>query len=528
VWLRRSLARDTAALVLGLSLVAAVLMGLAAREILVSSLRASLEDELNREYEGTQAGLAAWRNSARRSAEVLASDPELLASLARGKAGASAARVRLHSLIAREPEALGIAIVRGRDADGLIAVSDWLSSDWPTRVDWRAAPGGQRGSTRLDGTLVEIVRAQVKGVSEPATLIVAVDPLLAFDVREDGPRARTAILDEKGELLVGSRASLELAPPGSGFSVVANAEGHPHLVLRRAIASSPWQFVAAEQIDAAPTTTLAIVVLASLLIASLAGLVAFTVAVRRLQPLLELAEGARRLAAGEAGVQVAIETPHGEVAMLARSFNEMAGRLASGRETLEERNQELLRANEVLEQLSITDGLTHLHNHRHFHDQFAREVKRAERSGQPLCLMLIDIDDFKQLNDRLGHATGDRVLAVVAQLMNAQVRESDYLARYGGEEFAMLLPQTRLEGAIALAEKIRSALAQHLFELAHGGEGVHVTVSIGVAEHATTQGETFDAADRALYDAKGAGKDCVVAAPTLDRPAPPGTERRRR
>jgi diguanylate cyclase (GGDEF)-like protein len=249
--------------------------------------------------------------------------------------------------------------------------------------------------------------------------------------------------------------------------------------------------------------------------------------VRRLQPLLALADGARRLAAGEAGVRVAIETPHGEVATLAHSFNEMAGRLESQRATLEERNQELLRANEVLEQLSITDGLTHLHNHRHFHDQFAREVKRAERSRQPLCLMLIDIDDFKLLNDRLGHAVGDRVLAVAAQLMNGQVRESDYLARYGGEEFAMLLPQTRLEGAVALAEKIRAVLAQHAFALPDSEAHVRVTVSIGVAEHATTADDTFGAADRALYDAKAAGKDCVVAAPTLERPAAPSERRRR-
>jgi diguanylate cyclase len=134
-----------------------------------------------------------------------------------------------------------------------------------------------------------------------------------------------------------------------------------------------------------------------------------------------------------------------------------------------------------------------------------------------LCLLLIDIDDFKLLNDRFGHAAGDRVLAVAAQLMNGQVRESDYLARYGGEEFAMLLPQTRLDGAVGLAEKIRTVLSQHAFTLPETDERVRVTVSIGVAEHATTADETFDAADRALYDAKGAGKDCVVAAQPLAR-----------
>jgi diguanylate cyclase (GGDEF)-like protein len=272
--------------------------------------------------------------------------------------------------------------------------------------------------------------------------------------------------------------------------------------------------------------TMASILGASVLIAGLAGLVAFAIGERRLRPLDELTEGARRIASGESGVRVEVDGAHGEVQVLARSFNDMAGQLEAQRRALEERNGELLRANEVLEQLSITDGLTHLHNHRHFHDQFAREVKRADRSGQPLCLMLIDIDDFKVLNDNYGHAVGDLVLADVAQLMNSQVRESDYLARYGGEEFAMLLPQTRLEGAVALAEKIRTALAQHTFTLPEGGDPVRVTVSIGVAEHAATPDETFDAADRALYEAKAAGKDCVTVAPVRDRPAP--TLRRRR
>jgi diguanylate cyclase (GGDEF)-like protein len=218
---------------------------------------------------------------------------------------------------------------------------------------------------------------------------------------------------------------------------------------------------------------------------------------------------------------------HDEMQMLASSFNEMAGQLEAQRRALEDRNHELLRANEVLEQLSITDGLTHLHNHRHFHDQFAREVKRADRSGHPLCLLLIDIDDFKALNDRYGHAAGDAVLAAAAQIVNAQVRESDYVARYGGEEFALLLPQTELDGAVPLAEKIRVALAEREFTLPDGESSVHLTVSIGVARHSVTADETFDAADRALYEAKGAGKDCVVAAAPLDRPVPLDRRRRR-
>jgi diguanylate cyclase (GGDEF)-like protein len=298
------------------------------------------------------------------------------------------------------------------------------------------------------------------------------------------------------------------------------------VALRRRIQSAPIRVVIALPEASVPAGAVASIFFASLLIAALAGLVAFAVGERRLRPLDELTDGARRLASGESGVRVQLDSAHGEVRLLGRSFNEMAGQLEAQRRALEERNVELLRANEVLEQLSITDGLTHLHNHRHFHDQFVREVKRADRGNQPLCLMLIDIDDFKVLNDTYGHAAGDMVLAAAAQLMNSQVRESDYLARYGGEEFAMLLPQTRLEGAVALAEKIRGALAQHTFMLPEGGEGLRVTVSIGVAEHATTVDETFDAADRALYEAKGAGKDCVIAAPLMDRPSPSARRRR--
>ena len=215
-------------------------------------------------------------------------------------------------------------------------------------------------------------------------------------------------------------------------------------------------------------------------------------------------------------MRVAEKADADEIEELARSFNEMAERLEQGRLELEDRNRELLQANEVLEQLSITDGLTKLHNPRHFQDQFHREAKRVERTDADLCLVLLDIDDFKKLNDRLGHSAGDRVLEAVAQLMNDQIRETDYLARYGGEEFAMLLPDTDVAGAVALAEKARVAVAG-LEVPVLGSEGwVQVTVSVGVASFRESTGVTFDAADRALYEAKAGGKDCVVAADDPD------------
>ena len=240
--------------------------------------------------------------------------------------------------------------------------------------------------------------------------------------------------------------------------------------------------------------------------------ITYALAVWRLLPLLDLAEGARRLAAGEAAVRVDPGRSVDEVRVLAASFNHMARRLDESYQELERRHRELNRANEVLEQLYATDGLTGLHNHRHFQAQLAREAKRAERTGGPLCLVLVDVDDFKLLNDRLGHSAGDRVLQEIARAMAAQIRQTDYLARYGGEEFVLLLPQTGLEGGVALSEKVRGAV-EALDAQMIGPEGrVQVTVSIGLAVYASGPESTFEAADRALYEAKAAGKNRVVIA----------------
>jgi len=250
----------------------------------------------------------------------------------------------------------------------------------------------------------------------------------------------------------------------------------------------------------------------SLILVLLSSIAAFALGARRVAPVVALAQGARRLAAGEAGVRVDTAHARDEILSLAHSFNEMAERLDHNRHELENRNQELVRTNEVLEQLSITDGLTHIHNHRHFQDQLLQEARRAERTGTSLALVLLDIDDFKKLNDRMGHSAGDRVLEAVAEIMNCEIRETDYLARYGGEEFAMLLPNTDREGALALAEKVRLAISQSEIPVVSPDGRARITVSVGVAMLGKSTSLTFEAADRALYEAKASGKDCVHAA----------------
>ena len=235
---------------------------------------------------------------------------------------------------------------------------------------------------------------------------------------------------------------------------------------------------------------------------------------------------AARAADGEAEEVIDPAATDSEIGVLIRAFNRMTGRLKRQRVELREsrakvaeansrlrgQNEELQRVNEVLEQLSITDGLTRLNNHRFFQEQLAREIKRIERAGGSLFLVLIDIDNFKQLNDRYGHAAGDAVLCDVARVMTRIVRESDVLARYGGEEFALIPGQTDLGGAVGLAEKIRVAVAESVVVIEDCGRSsrASVTVSIGVAEYRGDSRVLFNAADRALYRAKASGKDCVV------------------
>jgi len=262
------------------------------------------------------------------------------------------------------------------------------------------------------------------------------------------------------------------------------------------------------------------------------SLVAFQLARSIVRPILALSDAALRIATGETEVLVAGSAGADEIGVLTRAFNEMSGRLRRNQLALEEsrlevedansrliaQNNELQRVNEVFQQLSITDDLTKLHNHRFFHDHLPREMKRAARTGEPLALIVIDLDDFKHLNDRFGHAVGDAVLHQVAVVMSGVVREMDLLARYGGEEFALLASRTSLDGAVALAEKIRLAISHARFSVMNvdGPIQIQVTASLGVAPFRGDEKAFFNDADRALYRAKALGKDCVVVADSGD------------
>jgi diguanylate cyclase (GGDEF)-like protein len=170
---------------------------------------------------------------------------------------------------------------------------------------------------------------------------------------------------------------------------------------------------------------------------------------------------------------------------------------------------------------AATDGLTGLANRRSFDDELALEWRRAERVEDSLALLLIDLDNFKSINDEFGHQAGDTVLRRVSAILASGARQVDLTARYGGEEFALLAPETDLVGASRLAERLRVDLETAVIELPDGVE-LQVTASLGVAVKAGLDRpeQLVAAADEALYEAKRAGKNRVVVAD----PQPEGAE----
>ena len=167
--------------------------------------------------------------------------------------------------------------------------------------------------------------------------------------------------------------------------------------------------------------------------------------------------------------------------------------------------------------LSVTDALTGLYNSRHFYDRLRTEMERAERYARPLALAIIDADNFKMVNDTHGHLQGDRVLQRLAAVICESLRRIDSGYRYGGEEFAILMPESSLESAVLVAERIRASFCVTPIR-GDDGTSINCSISVGVSE--LVPGESEESlvrrADEATYQAKRRGKNCVVA---VNRPA---------
>jgi diguanylate cyclase (GGDEF)-like protein len=196
-----------------------------------------------------------------------------------------------------------------------------------------------------------------------------------------------------------------------------------------------------------------------------------------------------------------------EVVDLSRESARKGQALARALQGLEEKNVALEAANERITQLSRTDPMTGIFNRRHFDETFATEIARTRRSGSSLCVVMVDLDHFKSVNDRYGHGVGDAVLIGAAAALKTSSRPHDIVARYGGEEFVLLLPDTALEGGAGCAERLRIAIEALQVE----GYPHRITASLGVAT--LTAGESGDAlvgrADAALYRAKEGGRNRV-------------------
>ena len=189
----------------------------------------------------------------------------------------------------------------------------------------------------------------------------------------------------------------------------------------------------------------------------------------------------------------------------------------------------LTRRHDRLAQEALTDPLTGLWNRRHMAETLNREVARARRFGHEISLIILDVDDFKRINDRLGHLQGDIVLETVADLVRDATRDIDVAARYGGDELALILVETGSEGATILAERLRERVRDNEVPLRDGGT-MGVTISVGVAtvpDSAEDLESLVDGADRALLRAKRSGKNQIRTAPASGRSVRGGRLQRR-
>jgi diguanylate cyclase (GGDEF)-like protein len=301
---------------------------------------------------------------------------------------------------------------------------------------------------------------------------------------------------------------------GSTLELV-DAQGQEVVAALQVVGRVDWGVVAAkdratEFAEISRVRNVTIVLMASILIGI--GAAASVLGLTLVRPLNRLIRGAGKVAGGDLDVDLPVSSG-GEVGYLTVVFNHMVARLRTAREEIEATNRALLDKNQELHEISITDGLTGLHNRKHMNETVVAELARAERHNHPVSVLMMDIDHFKEFNDTFGHQDGDELLIGLAKLLRETLRTTDYAARYGGEEFLILLPHIALDEAVQTAERIRSRIEDA--DLGGRPDSRPVTISIGVATFpgCGKDGETvIRAADVALYQAKRKGRNRVVPA----------------
>lgn len=248
---------------------------------------------------------------------------------------------------------------------------------------------------------------------------------------------------------------------------------------------------------------------------------AFLVVRRITAPINALSDVVSEFAGGGFRVRAGTQR-RDEIGQLAAAFNSMADELSTSNDRLVKLNAELedrvLQRTRQLKDLSERDVLTGLYNRRHLNEVLSRRFAEAERYGNDLSCMMIDLDNFKNVNDQFGHEMGDNLLALTGSVIASQVRGADVGARFGGDEFCILLPQTSAEQAHQMAERIVEKFRQEL-ENRLAEHSVRFGISVGVAGmcelNLVHPDELIKAADKALYGAKLAGKNCIQLAEAL-------------
>lgn len=308
------------------------------------------------------------------------------------------------------------------------------------------------------------------------------------------PIRRRSVTD--GEILAGVS---ETAPPGSGKFELLGYVGTGMTVNR-------YQRTMASRIDL--LTGLGMVA------GTMAIILGFMLIRRIVSPLDSLADNMDQFSNGILSSRSTIDRED-EIGKLAFAFNRMADEHQKTLESLIELNSELEQRvadrTRQLQELASRDPLTGVFNRRHFNEMLDQHFAQAERQGQDLACVMIDLDDFKQVNDKYGHDVGDQLLIMVAKTIEANLRKSDICARYGGDEFVALLPQSDLEHATSMGERILHEIDVRTKE---AFPDFDAAISLGVtsynAIHAEDATSIIIAADRAMYAAKRAGKGRVV------------------
>jgi diguanylate cyclase (GGDEF)-like protein len=211
-----------------------------------------------------------------------------------------------------------------------------------------------------------------------------------------------------------------------------------------------------------------------------------------------------------------VQDAHQEIRSLGLSYDQLVLHLKQEKTKSEHLARELKRANEKLRAFDFHDSLTGIYNHRFFHEILDKEMERAERYSRSLSLIMIDIDNFREINDAYGHQQGDIVLCAVAELLQQSIRMPDTVSRYGGEEFAIILPEDDISGAVSLAERIRQMVER--MEIKSNKQVVKITVSAGATmydpiKNIKNKTKILETVEKALFYSKKTGRNKLSVVP---------------